>query len=153
MKLEHHIAFSALVSAILYLIFKSWGMSIASLISGICIDIDHVFDYLREGSARLDFQEFMNFFYREKHRKITLLFHGWEWLSCAGLAMVLTNFNPLVTGVFIGYGHHIVSDFIYSKAGIMTYSLIWRWKKRFDSKILFPRNRGYDPTMRREKNK
>lgn len=153
MKFEHHIAVSTLVSGILYLIFKSWGLSTASLISGICIDIDHVLDYFRENRKRFDFRGFMTFFYREKHQKITLLFHGWEWLLCVGLAVVLTNFNPWITGLFIGYGHHIISDYFYSKASIMTYSLIWRWKNGFDSEILFPRNRGYNPKVRGEKSK
>ncbi|MHA2039088.1 MAG: metal-dependent hydrolase [Promethearchaeota archaeon] len=145
MKLEHHIAFSTLVSGILYLIFKSWGLSIASLISGIFIDIDHIFDYFIEHRMHFEYQKFMDFFYREKHQKITLLFHAWEWLLCIGLVTVLTNFNPWITGLFVGYGHHIISDYFYSKASIKTYSLIWRWRKKFNSELIFPRNRGYDP--------
>ena len=145
MKLEHHIAVSTLVSGILYLIFKSWGLSIASLISGIFTDIDHVFDYFIEHRMHFDYQEFMDFFYREKHQKITLLLHGWEWLLCIGLVTVLTNFNPWITGLFVGYGHHIISDYFYSKTSIKTYSLIWRWRKNFNSELLFPRDRGYDP--------
>lgn len=145
MKLEHHIAFSALVSGILYLIFKLWELSIASLAAGIFIDIDHIIDYLMDHRMRFNYQEFSNFFYREKHTKITLLFHAWEWLLCIGLATVLTHFNPWITGLFIGYGHHIISDYFYSKTSIKTYSLLWRWRKGFNSELLFPRNRGYDP--------
>ena len=145
MKLEHHIAFSTLVSGILFLIFKSWGLSIASLTAGIFIDIDHVFDYLIEHRMRFDYKKFTNYFYREKHKKITLLFHAWEWLLFIGLVTLLTNFNPWITGLFIGYGHHIISDYFYSKASIMSYSLIWRFRKGFNSELLFPRNRGYDP--------
>ena len=144
MKLEHHIATSTVVSGILYFVSKSWGLSIASFISGIFIDIDHVFDYFFEHKL-FDYQEFINFFYGEKHQKITLLLHGWEWLLCLGLATVITNFDPWIAGLSVGYGHHIISDYFYSKTNIKTYSLIWRWKKRFDSKTLFPRNRGYNP--------
>jgi hypothetical protein len=40
MKIEHHVAVSTLVSVNLYMIFKSWGLSIASLLIGIFIDLD-----------------------------------------------------------------------------------------------------------------
>ncbi len=145
MKLEHHIAISTIFSGILYTIFKSWGITIASFCSGIFIDIDHIFDYLNEHHLRFNLNNFFSFFYKENHRSITLVFHAWEWLFCIGLATVLTDYNLYVTGIFIGYGQHIVLDYIYSKTTFSTYSLIWRWHKKFDSQVLFPRNRGYNP--------
>ena len=147
MKIEHHITLSAIISGILYAIFKSWGLSIASLITGIFIDVDHIIDYFFENGFRIQWRESLNYFYKEEHQRITLLFHGWEWLCCLGIAAVLTEYNLWVTGALIGYGHHIISDYFYSKTGILTYSLIWRWDKRFDSKTLFPRDRGYNPKL------
>lgn len=145
MKIEHHLTLSIIISTVVYTIFKSWGLSIASLITGIFIDFDHIIDFFIEHGLRFHMKEFLPFFYYEKHRKITLLFHGWEWLFCLGVAAIMTEFNPWVTGVLIGYGHHIVFDYFYSKTSIRTYSLIWRWKKNFDSQTLFPRDRGYNP--------
>ena len=147
MKIEHHITLSTAISGVLFLIFKSWELSISSLIAGILIDIDHAFDYFLERGLRLHWKEFLSYFYNEKHKKIILFLHGWEWLFCLGSAAVLTKFNPWVTGVFIGYGHHMVFDYFYSRTSILTYSLIWRWKKNFDSQTLFPRNRGYNPKV------
>jgi membrane-bound metal-dependent hydrolase YbcI (DUF457 family) len=144
MKLEHHITLSTIISGILYAHFKSWELSLSSLIAGIFIDVDHAIDYFMEHGLRIHLSEVFNFFYEEKHRKITLLFHGWEWLVVLGIFTKLTDFNPWVTGALIGYGHHIVSDYFYSKASVLTYSLIWRWKNKFDSQILFPRGRGYN---------
>lgn len=145
MKLAHHISFSAVISTILYFILESWRLSLVSFISGILIDIDHILDYLIEYRMRFDMQEFLNFFYKEKHRKITLILHGWEWLLCLGLATVLIDYNPWIAGLFVGYGHHMVSDFLYSKANLKSYSLIWRWTQKFNSEIIFPRDRGYNP--------
>ena len=48
MKLHHHVAFSATISLLLYLIFKSWYLSLVCLISGVFIDLDHLIDYFRE---------------------------------------------------------------------------------------------------------
>lgn len=145
MKLEHHIAFSTIISGILYAIFKSWGLSIAAFISGIFIDLDHVVDYVIAHGLHFNVKGFFPFFYEEKHNKITLIFHGWEFLIFFAAAAWFTDFNLLVTGVLIGYGHHIVLDFFYSKASFWSYSLIWRWKNKFDSKRIFPRNRRYKP--------
>lgn len=147
MKIRHHIALSTVISCILYVIFKSWGLSTASLITGIFIDVDHTIDYFTARGFRIQWKEFLHFFYKEEHRKITLIFHGWEWLFCLGAAAVLTGFSPWVTGALIGYGHHMVCDYFYSRASVMTYSLIWRWKNNFDSQTLFPRDRGYDPKI------
>ncbi len=145
MKIEHHVTLSTVISGILFAVFKSWELSITSFIAGILIDIDHVIDYFIEHGLRSNLKEFLPYFYKEKHRKITLLFHGWEWLFCLGAAAILTEFNPYVTGVLIGYGHHIAFDYFYNKTSVWTYSLIWRWKKNFDSQTIFPRDRGYNP--------
>lgn len=145
MKLQHHIAVSTIISGILYAIFKSWGLTIASFISGIFIDLDHIIDYLIERGLCFNAKEFIDFFYEEKHQKITLIFHGWELLILWAVAAKLTDFNPWVTGALIGYGQHIVSDYFFSKASLWSYFLIWRWKNRFNSEVIFPRNRGYNP--------
>jgi CDP-diglyceride synthetase len=145
MKLEHHIAISTIISGILFALFKSWGLSIASFITGVFIDIDHLIDYFKEHGYHIHLREILDFFYKEKHQKITLFFHGWEWLLCLGITVVLTDYNPWVTGVLIGYEHHIVGDYLYSRANFRTYSLLWRWQNNFNSYILFPRSRGYDP--------
>ncbi len=141
MRLEYHIAASTIISGVLYAIFKSWGLSIASLVSGIFIDLDHVIDYLIEHGLRFNVKKFFDFFYEEKHRKIFLIFHGWEWLIILCVFAWLTNWNPWITGILIGCGQHMVFDFFYSMTTLRSYSLLWRWKNRFDSEVLFPKNR------------
>jgi hypothetical protein len=151
MKLEHHIVASTLISAILFTSVKSWGLSIASFISGIFIDLDHVIDYVIDHGFIINLEEFLSYFYGEEHLKIRLIFHGWEWLILIIISAKLTNWNPWVTGLLIGYGHHIVLDFFYSKAPFRSYSLIWKWKKRFDSMLIYPRYRGYSPSIMSKK--
>ncbi len=147
MKIEHHVTLSIIISGILYAFFRSWGLSIASLITGVFIDIDHIIDYVMERGINFRRKDILTFFYKENHRRITLIFHGWEWLFFLVATAISTNFNPWTTGILIGYGHHIVSDYYYSKASVSAYSLIWRWKNNFNSEIIFPRNRGYNPRV------
>lgn len=145
MKVRHHIALSASVSGILYAVFSSWSLSAAALISGIAIDIDHVFDYFFHRGLMVNRDDFFRFFYNEEHSKITLIFHGWEYLPVLYSAAHLTGFNHWATGLLIGYTHHLVSDFFYNKASFRSYSLLWRWKNNFHSRTIFPRDRGYNP--------
>lgn len=145
MKLVHHLTLSAIISGFLYSVFNSWALSIASFISGVFTDLDHIIDYLLEHRSRLHVNEFFYYFYQEKHNKITLLFHGWEWLFILVIVTLAMNFNLWIVGVLTGYAHHIISDYLYNKTSLWTYSLTWRWIHKFDSKLLFPRQRGYNP--------
>lgn len=148
MRIEHHIVISTTISGILYAILKSWEMSIAAFMSGVFIDIDHLFDYWAERGLRFNVKELLPFFYEEKHTKITLIFHGWELLIILCIASSLTGYNSWITGLSVGYGHHIILDYANNKTSFKSYSLLWRWKNRFDSKLIFPRNRGYNPKVR-----
>jgi len=53
MKLRSHVIVSIILSAFLFEISKSWIIFTSSLISGVLIDIDHVFDYFWEYRKRL----------------------------------------------------------------------------------------------------
>ena len=141
MKLEHHLAASTIISVVLYAIFKSWGLTISSFVTGIFIDLDHVIDYFGEHGLRFNTKDFFLFFYAEKHRKITMIFHGWELLVILVVIAKLTNWEPWVTGVLIGYGQHMIFDYFYSRTTFATYSLLWKWKNKFNSEVLYPRNR------------
>jgi hypothetical protein len=69
--------------------------------------------------------------------RIMLLWHGWEWLVLWGIAAWLTEWNPWVTGAFIGVSHHMILDTLYNSSNPCTYSLLWRWKKDFDFDTVF----------------
>jgi hypothetical protein len=140
MKPVFHVAASTLVSGILYVLFKSWGLVIASFLSGILIDIDHVIDYLIVRGVRCDRKEFSKFIIEKecwktasRHWKLNVLFHGWELLVILSIAAALTDWNPVVTGILIGFGHHILLDVFNNKRDSLSktflgYSLLWRWK-------------------------
>jgi hypothetical protein len=46
-------------------------------------------------------KEFFGYCYEEKHRKVTLIFHGWEFLIFFSAVAGLTDFTLLVTGALI----------------------------------------------------
>lgn len=137
MKLQYHIAASTTVSGSLYLISRSWPLAIASFIAGIFIDLDHIFDVIREHGWSVKIRDFFHICNTAQFYRIILIWHGWEWLLL-GLAMAwLTDWNPWVTGVFIGLSQHMVLDALNNSPGFLSYSLLWRWKHQFDYDTIF----------------
>ncbi len=137
MKLPYHIAASTAVSGILYLIFKSWGLTAASFIVGIFIDLDHIFDVIREHGKAVTVKDFFHICHNAKFDRIYLIFHGWEWMLLGLLAAWYTNWNHWMVGALIGYTHHIILDTLHNTLNPRSYSLLYRWKNNFDFDTIF----------------
>ena len=140
MRLHHHTVFSVAIAGVLYTIFKSSGLAIACLISGIFIDLDHIPDYIREHGSPFKIRNFFQVCYKCRFNRIILFLHGWEWLLLSCIVAWLTNWNPWTTGLFIGLSQHMILDAIYNSPGVWTYSLLWRWKNSFDFETTFGKN-------------
>jgi len=139
MKPGYHIAFSTILSGILYMVTKSWGMTAACFISGILIDLDHVLDFLIIYGWPFTLKRFFQVFYHElKFKQIYLLFHAWEWMILLFVSAWMTSWNPWFIGMFIGVGHHMVLDYINNGGYLWSYSLICRWRNNFDFETTFP---------------
>ncbi len=139
MRLHQHTAFSITVAGILYLIFKSWGLALASLISGILVDLDHIVDVVREHGWSIKTKDFFRLCKTGQFDRIILVWHGWEWIILWAAAAWITEWNPWMTGVFIGLAHHMILDTYINATNPWSYSLIWRWKKDFHFDTIFPK--------------
>ena len=137
MKLHAHVTFSAIISGLLYLSFKSWGLAISSFIIGVFIDLDHFVDYIREYGWRIKVKDFFDRCYTCQFDRIMLLWHGWEWMALLSISAWLTDWNPWVTGALIGYSHHIILDMLSNSNAMRSYSLIWKWKNDFHFDTIF----------------
>ena len=138
MKPPYHLASSVLVASILYMLFKSWSMAFSCFLSGIFIDIDHIYDYLREFGLPFRVKDFIHTVYNAKFNHMTMFFHSWELLFLILVIAWFTNWNPWITGILIGFGHHIVLDKLYTGGRLRNYFFIFRWKKDFKIELLFP---------------
>lgn len=138
MKPAYHATVSAILSGILYSVFRSWGLAIASFVSGILIDLDHIIDYVIEYGLSFDIKKFFRVCYKIQFRRLHLILHGWEWLIFWAVIAKLTDWNPWITGLLVGHSQHIVFDQIANKSSFGGYSLLWRWINRFDLKAVFP---------------
>jgi len=138
MKLSHHVASSALIAGLLYLLFKSWSMALSCFLAGIFIDLDHIHDYIREVGFPFKVKEFFKAAYHGELTRWMLVLHSWELLFLLGMIAWHTNWNSWVTGILIGFSYHIILDKLYNGERLITYSFIWRWKHNFEYKTTFP---------------
>lgn len=143
MRLHYHTAASITISGMLYLMFRSGSLSAACCLAGIFIDIDHFIDYFRQKGWSLNIKDFFRTCNECQFDRIVLLWHGWEWIVLFGLSSWLTDWNPWVTGMFLGIGQHTIIDAAANSSHLKTYSLIWRWKKGFHFDTIFSNQRPY----------
>ena len=137
MKPQYHVASSALIAGVLYLFFKSWSMALSCFISGILIDIDHIYDYLREYGMPFMVKKFFTEVYSDNIPRLTLIFHSWELVLLIGIIAWVYSGNPWFIGIFVGLGQHIVLDKLNNGERLRSYSFIWRWKKQFELEAVF----------------
>ena len=137
MKPQYHVVSSALIAGVLYLFFKSWSMALSCFISGILIDIDHIYDYLREYGMPFMVKKFFTEVYSDNIPRLTLIFHSWELVLLIGIIAWVYNGNPWFAGIFVGLGQHIVLDKLNNGERLRSYSFIWRWKKQFEFEAVF----------------
>jgi hypothetical protein len=143
MQARHHIIISVSIGIALYAIFRSAALSISAMVTGIFIDLDHVFDYFREYGLRLDLKHFFYVFYETLFKRIVLPLHSWELVIILGIMAAMLDWNPIVTGTVIGAGGHLIADQIYNKGNLFAYLFLYRVIHNFKTSKIFP-GKGID---------
>ena len=138
MKLRSHVIASIIFSTLFFMVFKSWKIAAVSFLSGVLIDIDHVFDYFWEFRKRLIVKEFFDLNYQGKTFFLMIVFHSWELLALLSICAFLMSWNPWAVGVTIGFTQHIVLDQIFNKSKRLAYFFLWRLKNGFRIKKMLP---------------
>ncbi len=131
MILKHHVTASIIISAFLFAISKSWIIFTSSLICGVLIDIDHVFDYFWEFRKRFRVKEFFDVHYNKKILFFMVVFHSWELLIPLNIYAFFLSGNPWIMGITIGFTQHVVLDQISNKPHKWNYFFFWRLKNNF----------------------
>jgi len=131
MKPTSHIAISFSISAVLYLIFGSVMLSLASFGAGIFVDVDHVFEYIREIGFNIDIKKFFYTCENYAFKKNLLILHSWEIFIVFSLVVFFMHPDEIIFGIYVGYSFHLISDQLGNLSNPLSYSLIYRWKKDF----------------------
>lgn len=136
MKLEHHAAISIPVSLGVYYFTHSFTYFLISFFVGILIDVDHVYDYIRE-EKRFDLKHLFIKSYLGDFKKMYLFFHAYEYIPLAFLAGYLMNNFTLPLVFSISYIFHLLSDQFSNNTKPLGYFLIYRIIVKFEMKKIF----------------
>jgi len=138
MKVKYHAGVSLIFAWWIFAVFKSWEFALASIVSGIFTDMDHLFGYVREFGWHFKLDLFFRASYEGLYKQVHLLFHGWEWALLLAAATYISDFNHVFCGLLFGYLLHINLDQIFNQPEPWAYSFIWRRRRQFDNKACFP---------------
>ncbi len=137
MKLEQHIAISSAVSTIFLMITDSIEGTIACFLVGIFIDLDHIFDYLFNHGAKINMKHFFNTFKLEALDNIFVFLHSWEIMAMCLIAAWLTDWKPVLLGIFVGGSIHLFLDHLFNGHSPFAYWLLYRARYRFAGKYFY----------------
>lgn len=151
MNVYRHTAVSFAAGALLFIILRKLQMSVACFLSGVFIDLDHIFDYYmnHELRSKLGYLlaprklfKFLSSEYSktESYYKVYKPLHSVELLILAPLLYVFGLWNNIATGVLVGFLIHIVMD-ILPLGHIGTVSMIYKISKGFPRGVDIVRQR------------
>jgi hypothetical protein len=138
MKVQYHTGISLALAIALYAAFRSLSLSMAAFITGIFVDIDHSFEYVREYGFRLDPEFFFYTFNNTLYKRVILPFHGWEWVALLAILSVAANYNTITAGMLIGLSSHLICDQFSNGSNKWGYFFFFRLKNRFVTSRIFP---------------
>jgi len=138
MKIQHHAVASTILMGITFAAFRSWGLSLAVLFSGILIDLDHLLDYFIRHGHDFTIRKFFQASYERQYRRAVLILHGWEWIILCCLVVLWIGWISWLVGLIIGVSSHLILDQMGNRPNLLGYSLFWRCRNRFDFDTVFP---------------
>jgi len=141
MRVEHHLTISAGISGIIYYLSRSWELTTSSFLAGVLIDIDHVIDYFLNEGIKLNIKDFFRFYRDERYKRLTIVFHAWEWLIFLFVFLWFSGWNTWLTGILIGFTQHLLFDKFYNVSRFSSYLFLWRWWVGFEPKLICLENR------------
>ena len=137
MRVRAHIATGAVLSGLLFLIFRSLSMAISAFLSSVLIDLDHVLEgYLNYG-RKFNVWDTIKVCENCGLKKVRLFLHSYELLFIYSLAVFWLNLGPVWYGIAFGLTLHIILDATVNCLYPNALFFISRWKAGFDtSKII-----------------
>ena len=115
---------------------KSFSCALICFLTGILIDIDHLFEYIKDVGWNLNLKQFFKFCYELKYERLYLLLHAYEYLFLIAIIIIISDFNHLAIAVGIGYMQHLIFDQVVNPVRPMTYFISYRLKNRFSKQRL-----------------
>jgi hypothetical protein len=133
-----HFLLTFLVAAILFRRFRDLKLVAACFLTGILIDIDHLFDFWSYSGIELNILKEFSFNFFQQSQKIYVFFHGWEFTPLLWLTGLYLNKRFKLKGfewafVFPYLGHLMTDQFLTPfPHSLFAYSFIFRLLNNFN---------------------
>ncbi len=138
MKPTAHIIISFVISNVIYLAYHSLELSIISFLTGIFMDIDHVFEYFFQYGFSMNFKDIYYAWLTFRFKKLYLVFHSLELVFVFWFLILFRNFSFFWFAFCVGITQHIVFDIIFNNrfVSVYAYFLGYRINKGFKREYL-----------------
>ncbi len=151
MRVSSHVKISGVMGIGVYAYTGEPVPSAACFLGGWLFDIDHLLDWLMNYGPTLDYARVVNNFARNRHRRLYVIFHSWEYVIGLFVLHVLYGLPPWAAYATLGYVCHMTLDQIFNgPKRSLTYFLTYRIFHRFNSSFFFMRGDASTPLSVKE---
>ena len=138
MRPSGHLVSSLIGAGLIHGVFGNFIAAILYFISSFFIDLDHVFDYVRQfGLKSLNIRNLLDSCYEGKFTKVSLIFHSFELLIILWIFITVFKLNILWISMVLGMSIHLIIDQFTNKNFALSYFFIYRLKKNFATEKIF----------------
>lgn len=149
MKPISHLSVSLITGVVTFLTTRTISPSVACFLAGWLIDIDHVWDFYKNGCRGFSVKRFTHAMDNGKIKKTYLYFHNYELILILGLLCFVTHFNYLLCFSTLGLAIHLLLDQLFNQTLPFSYFLTYRILNRFKTERIFRINL-HEPLAREE---
>jgi hypothetical protein len=126
-----HAVTSGVISVFVGLYFKSPGCAVVSFITGVFIDLDHLFDYYTSHRFTLSLKRIYCACVRIRFKRLFILLHSYELIAVLWIAIYVFSLSNMWKAAAIGLTQHIILDQITNPISAFGYFLTYRILNRF----------------------
>jgi hypothetical protein len=140
MKPINHFNVSIITGVVAFLTTKTISPSIASFLIGWLIDVDHIWDFYKNGCKGFTVERFLHAHEKGEIKKAYLYLHSYELLLVLVVLCVVTDFNYFLSFTTFGFAIHLFFDQIFNPVNSLTYFLTYRILHDYKTEIIFRTN-------------
>lgn len=133
MRVREHILASSTLAIVFYYFTHSAAGAATAFLSGVFIDLDHLFDFwITKPAHPFSIKEFMHpCEYMRQNRKVYVFLHNYELVILLWILTWHFNWHPIIFGLAAGATLHLILDDIGNELITFSYFFIYRAAKKF----------------------
>jgi len=131
-----HVIASSIAGIIVWSYFKSFTYAAVTFMSGVLIDLDHVFDYYINHSVTFRIRDVYKAICDFDFKKLYLVFHSYELIILLWVLIYTMRLGNFWKAIAIGMTQHIAMDQIGNPINTFGYFIIYRFAKGFETKSI-----------------